>query len=248
MSLIKSEYDFYQSINQQEQLQQEQYYFTSNGKVNRGGRKQVKTGTTKRNARERNRVRYINYCFDVLRQHIPVTASTTSSINDDQNSVRSDNSGDLNKKLSKVDTLKFAAQYIKQLTILLEQINNSNGENVVYNSEFNEEQLCDVLSPSTSPFSISSSSTSSTNQQYQDYSLNNNNSNEMNKTSSSYYYQPTNIMLNNININIFNDNNNNEMQVDNVSSQLYSSYSLAANSNALPDINNQNQYYHQYYF
>lgn len=71
--------------------------------VNRGGRKQVKVGTTKRNARERNRVRYINNCFEVLRERIPF------EIADEQK----------NRKLSKVETLKYATIYIKQLTELL---------------------------------------------------------------------------------------------------------------------------------
>lgn len=71
--------------------------------VNRGGRKQAKVGTTKRNARERNRVRYINNCFEVLRERIPFEFA------DEQK----------NRKLSKVETLKYATMYIKQLTDLL---------------------------------------------------------------------------------------------------------------------------------
>ena len=80
--------------------------------VNRGGRKQVKVGTTKRNARERNRVRYINNCFEVLREHIPF------ELVDEEK----------NRKLSKVETLKYAAIYIKQLTELL-RCAESSGEN-----------------------------------------------------------------------------------------------------------------------
>ncbi|CAF0870570.1 unnamed protein product [Rotaria sp. Silwood1] len=67
---------------------------------NRGGRKQVKIGTTRRNARERNRVRHINACFEILRQHIPHDKH--------------------NKKLSKVDTLKSAMIYIDNLRQLLQ--------------------------------------------------------------------------------------------------------------------------------
>jgi hypothetical protein len=67
---------------------------------NRGGRKQVKVGTTRRNARERNRVRHINDCFEILRQHIPHEKH--------------------NKKLSKVDTLKSAMMYIENLRQLLQ--------------------------------------------------------------------------------------------------------------------------------
>jgi hypothetical protein len=67
---------------------------------NRGGRKQIKVGTTRRNARERNRVRHINACFEILRQHIPNEKH--------------------NKKLSKVDTLKSAMNYIENLRQLLQ--------------------------------------------------------------------------------------------------------------------------------
>jgi achaete-scute complex protein len=72
---------------------------------NRGGRKQVKVGTTRRNARERNRVRHINTCFEILRQHIPHEKH--------------------NKKLSKVDTLKSAMDYIENLRQLLQSTSSS---------------------------------------------------------------------------------------------------------------------------
>ncbi len=72
---------------------------------NRGGRKQVKVGTTRRNARERNRVRHINSCFEILRQHIPHEKH--------------------NKKLSKVDTLKSAMDYIENLRQLLQSTSSS---------------------------------------------------------------------------------------------------------------------------
>jgi achaete-scute complex protein len=78
---------------------------------NRGGRKQVKMGTTRRNARERNRVRHINACFEILRQHIPHEKH--------------------NKKLSKVDTLKSAMIYIENLRQLLQSTTTSS----IYNTE-----------------------------------------------------------------------------------------------------------------
>ncbi|GBM27567.1 hypothetical protein AVEN_97081-1 [Araneus ventricosus] len=53
----------------------------------------------RRNERERNRVRLVNLGFATLRQHVP---STTK-----------------NKKMSKVDTLKSAVEYIKRLQELL---------------------------------------------------------------------------------------------------------------------------------
>lgn len=67
---------------------------------NRGGRKQIKLGTTRRNTRERNRVKHLNQCFEVLRQHIPQEKHQ--------------------KKLSKVDTLKSAMIYIENLQHILQ--------------------------------------------------------------------------------------------------------------------------------
>ena len=67
---------------------------------NRGGRKQIKLGTTRRNARERNRVKHLNQCFEILRQHIPQEKHQ--------------------KKLSKVDTLKSAMIYIENLQQILQ--------------------------------------------------------------------------------------------------------------------------------
>ncbi|CAC5417010.1 ASCL [Mytilus coruscus] len=53
----------------------------------------------RRNERERNRVKMVNLGFETLRDHVP--------------------DGKKNKKLSKVDTLKSAVEYIKQLRQLL---------------------------------------------------------------------------------------------------------------------------------
>ena len=50
----------------------------------------------RRNSRERNRVQYLNSTFEVLRQHLPGKQSKSKS-----------------KKLSKVDTLREACQYIQ---------------------------------------------------------------------------------------------------------------------------------------
>ena len=130
--------------------------------VNRGGRKQVKQGTTKRNARERNRVRYINNCFEILRDHIPF------EVVDEQK----------NRKLSKVETLKYATLYIRQLTDLLESSNSVktneskeiafNNINInIYDNINNSNHLMngshELYSPTSS---TSSSSSSSYNGQY----------------------------------------------------------------------------------
>ncbi|XP_041351248.1 uncharacterized protein LOC121370199 [Gigantopelta aegis] len=53
----------------------------------------------RRNARERNRVKLVNLGFETLREHVP--------------------SGKVNKKLSKVETLRSAVEYIKELQNIL---------------------------------------------------------------------------------------------------------------------------------
>ena len=60
----------------------------------------------RRNERERNRVKMVNMGFETLREHVP--------------------SGKKNKKMSKVDTLRAAVDYIKQL----QEILTSESENV----------------------------------------------------------------------------------------------------------------------
>lgn len=65
----------------------------------------------RRNARERNRVKQVNMGFNNLRQHIPsdvITNLTTGG--------RS-----ASKKLSKVDTLRLAVEYIRRLQGLLDE-------------------------------------------------------------------------------------------------------------------------------
>lgn len=64
----------------------------------------------RRNARERNRVKQVNNGFATLRQHIP--SSVAASI------VGSGRGA--SKKLSKVDTLKLAVEYIRNLQQLLD--------------------------------------------------------------------------------------------------------------------------------
>lgn len=59
------------------------------------------TSVARRNERERNRVKMVNNGFAVLRQHVP--------------------NGGKNKKMSKVETLRSAVEYIRQLQKLLGQ-------------------------------------------------------------------------------------------------------------------------------
>lgn len=69
----------------------------------------------RRNARERNRVKQVNNGFSNLRQHIP------------QNVISSLTKGGrgASKKLSKVDTLRLAVEYIRGLKDLLDETENS---------------------------------------------------------------------------------------------------------------------------
>ena len=61
----------------------------------------------RRNARERNRVKQVNTGFDVLRSHIPTAAK--------------------HKKMSKVDTLRHAVEYIRNLKKMLKEQDLTNG-------------------------------------------------------------------------------------------------------------------------
>lgn len=75
----------------------------------------------RRNARERNRVKQVNNGFATLRQHIPnsIAAAFESS---------SGRGG--NKKLSKVETLRMAVEYIRSLEELLSDDSSEISENV----------------------------------------------------------------------------------------------------------------------
>ncbi|XP_061392231.1 achaete-scute complex protein T3-like [Musca vetustissima] len=69
----------------------------------------------RRNARERNRVKQVNNGFSNLRQHIPQSVI---------NALSSGGRG-ASKKLSKVDTLRIAVEYIRGLQELLESSENT---------------------------------------------------------------------------------------------------------------------------
>lgn len=72
---------------------------------------QQTASVVRRNARERNRVKQVNNGFANLRQHIPSKVITQLT-----NGGRG-----ANKKLSKVDTLKLAVEYIRSLQSLLDE-------------------------------------------------------------------------------------------------------------------------------
>lgn len=82
----------------------------------------------RRNARERNRVKQVNMGFNNLRQHIPSEVITTLT-----NGGRG-----ASKKLSKVDTLRMAVEYIRRLQGLIDESDveslSSNGSTSSSNS------------------------------------------------------------------------------------------------------------------
>ncbi|KAH0956084.1 hypothetical protein HN011_012225, partial [Eciton burchellii] len=76
----------------------------------------------RRNARERNRVKQVNNGFATLRQHIPQTVAQAlgSSTAGTHGGSRAGS-----KKLSKVETLRMAVEYIRSLQRLLEEHDTS---------------------------------------------------------------------------------------------------------------------------
>ncbi|KAF5286439.1 hypothetical protein FQR65_LT12620 [Abscondita terminalis] len=75
---------------------------------------QQPASVARRNARERNRVKQVNNGFAALRQHIP--SNVLSAFGATENSSSRGGS----KKLSKVETLRVAVEYIKSLQQMLE--------------------------------------------------------------------------------------------------------------------------------
>jgi hypothetical protein len=165
--------------------------------VNRGGRKQIKVGTTKRNARERNRVRYINNCFEVLREHIPFE-------------IVDETHDDKNRKLSKVETLRYAAIYIQQLSELLQSTEPGYDRETVI--EANHTKLTKVKSELITGVKKSYSKKKNTPCNITKLNLTNNS---------------TSFMYNNINISIY------ENRVANSSSPVYSSTSPCSTSSSV---------------
>lgn len=88
--------------------------------VEDNGRTPTPLAVARRNARERNRVRQVNDGFAALRRHIPEeVAAAFESVNSNRGP---------NKKLSKVETLRMAVEYIRNLESLL-NIGHADKEN-----------------------------------------------------------------------------------------------------------------------
>ncbi|XP_018496956.1 achaete-scute homolog 2-like [Galendromus occidentalis] len=103
----------------------------------------------RRNERERNRVRQVNHGFVVLRQKIPIEKG--------------------NKKMSKVETLRLAAKYIRQLQCVIQSADQMTRQPVGPPAEFSSSnsfpsstlQSSVYESPTTSPSTFSLSPTTS---------------------------------------------------------------------------------------
>ncbi|KAF0299205.1 Achaete-scute complex protein T5 [Amphibalanus amphitrite] len=83
----------------------------------------------RRNARERNRVKQVNHGFAALRNHIPSAAK--------------------NKKLSKVDTLRRAVEYIQSLQALLDESDAEGAPGCSADSGYGEQRGFFLPSPAT---------------------------------------------------------------------------------------------------
>ncbi|XP_005184825.1 achaete-scute complex protein T4 [Musca domestica] len=107
----------------------------------------------RRNARERNRVKQVNNSFARLRQHIPQTIIADLTKGGGRGPQ---------KKISKVDTLRIAVEYIRRLEDLLDDLNGGvSSSNEQYDLQTNNSN-CDTASNSSFSSSSSSSSASST--------------------------------------------------------------------------------------
>jgi achaete-scute complex protein len=106
----------------------------------------------RRNARERNRVKQVNNGFSNLRQHIPQTVI----------SALTKGGRGASKKLSKVDTLKLAVEYIRSLKDMLEDNENNDAPSSSGSSYYTDKSHVLRSEPSLSPTPSYSSESSST--------------------------------------------------------------------------------------
>ncbi|XP_030568499.1 achaete-scute complex protein T4 [Drosophila novamexicana] len=110
----------------------------------------------RRNARERNRVKQVNNSFARLRQHIPqsIIADLTKG-----------GGRGPHKKISKVDTLRIAVEYIRRLQDLVDDLNGGPSSNSNGSCTMAQLNLCLDEETCSNSSSISSSSSSLGSQQ-----------------------------------------------------------------------------------
>ncbi|XP_012155002.1 achaete-scute complex protein T4 [Ceratitis capitata] len=105
----------------------------------------------RRNARERNRVKQVNNSFARLRQHIPQTIITDL--------LKGGGRGP-QKKISKVDTLRIAVEYIRRLQDLVDDLNGSSGAGAVQSKYSTARGSSGLLMAATSDNNTTSSNSS----------------------------------------------------------------------------------------
>ncbi|XP_037900495.1 achaete-scute complex protein T4 [Glossina fuscipes] len=114
----------------------------------------------RRNARERNRVKQVNNSFARLRQHIPQTIIADLTKGGGRGP---------HKKISKVDTLRIAVEYIRRLQDLLDDLNgavitsNNNSVNISNNLSYTSPVVNSCKTSSNNSNSNSTSTSSSNN-------------------------------------------------------------------------------------
>lgn len=93
----------------------------------------------RRNARERNRVKQVNNGFANLRQHIPNSIAAAFETNNGRGG---------NKKLSKVETLRMAVEYIRRLEDILASSSSSQNDEELIEFAHNQklDNYADLLS------------------------------------------------------------------------------------------------------
>ncbi|EFA02710.2 Achaete-scute complex protein T3-like Protein [Tribolium castaneum] len=128
------------------------------------GPQQQPASVARRNARERNRVKQVNNGFATLRQHIPASVAAAFA-------PQGPSTGrGASKKLSKVETLRLAVEYIRSLKQMIEDHENdttgnsgegSLQENRYYNNSPDQYQSYQILLPTPTCSEASSSPTPS---------------------------------------------------------------------------------------
>lgn len=99
-----------------------------------GAPPQQPASVARRNARERNRVKQVNNGFATLRSHIPQTVCQALS-------PQSNNSGrGASKKLSKVETLRLAVEYIRSLQQMIDDHENEISSNPGDHQSINDQR------------------------------------------------------------------------------------------------------------
>ncbi|KAK2726033.1 achaete-scute homolog 1b-like [Artemia franciscana] len=106
----------------------------------------------RRNARERNRVKQVNQGFAILRQQIPASIANSRCENGSKRPGRS-------RKISKVETLRCAVEYIRALEQILRDDGDFETKSTESQSSYNlsPDYTCDPSSPAPSYSSDASS-------------------------------------------------------------------------------------------